>query len=29
MDLNSLNPLIGYDNPYYYNHDPDINVEED
>ena len=27
--LNSLNPLIGYDEPYYYNHGPDVNVEED
>ena len=29
MKPNSLNPLIGYDDPYYYNHDPDVNVEED
>ena len=28
MDPNSLNPLIGYDDPYYYNHDPYVNVEE-
>ena len=26
---NSLTPLIRYDDPYYYNHDPNINVEED
>ena len=29
MEPNSLNPLIGYDEPYYYNHGPDVHVEED
>ena len=23
------NPLIGYDDPYYHNHDPDVNADVD
>ena len=26
---NLLNPLIGYDDPYYHNHDPKVNVDKE
>ena len=26
---NPLNPLIGYDDPYHHNHDPDADVDEE